>query len=214
MRARVPLKASAHGWVVEFSVSGQGDLITRAPVGRVALGRPDANVVTAVTPSCLDMRVEVGTWVLLAYRLPREPSAPRLAVWRRLRRLGVAQLLDGLVALPLDSRNREHLEWVAEEVAEHGGEASIWVARPGTTREERELAGAMRDRIAGEYGAVIAEAEAAAAEGIGRHRRTLARLRRELERIGRRDYFPPPERDRAHEAVEALAEALEVEVGA
>ena len=57
-------------------------------------------------------------WVLLAYRLPREPSTPRIALWRKLRRLGVVQLLDGLVALPLDSRNREQLEWLADEVAD------------------------------------------------------------------------------------------------
>jgi hypothetical protein len=158
--------------------------------------------------------VDVGRWVLVAYRMPREPSAPRLAVWRRLRTLGVAQLLDGLVALPLDSRNREQLEWVAEEVIEHGGEATVWVAQPATAREERELAARMRERIADEYRAVIAEAEAAAAEGTGRHRRTLARLRRELGRIARRDYFPPPERERAREAVEALARALEVEATA
>src|SRR5215207_5292699 len=69
-------------------------------------------------------------WVLLAYRLPREPSAPRLAVWRKLKRLGVAQLLDGLVGLPLDSRNRERLEWIADQVVEAGGEASIWTATP------------------------------------------------------------------------------------
>jgi hypothetical protein len=37
----------------------------------------------------------ITQWVLLAYRLPREPSAPRLAVWRSLKRLGAAQLLDG-----------------------------------------------------------------------------------------------------------------------
>ena len=41
-----------------------------------------------------------GEWVLLSYRLPREPSTPRIAVWRKLRRLGVAQISDGLVALP------------------------------------------------------------------------------------------------------------------
>lgn len=158
--------------------------------------------------------VDVGRWVQLAYRLPREPSAPRLAVWRRLRSLGVAQLLDGLVALPLDSRNREQLEWVAEEVIEHGGEATIWIAQPATAREERELAARMRQRIAGEYLAVIADAEAAAAEGTGRHRRTLARLRREFGKIARRDYFPPPERERAREAVETLARALDVEATA
>jgi hypothetical protein len=76
--------------------------------------------------------VPPGDWVLLAYRLPREPSAPRLAVWRKFKRLGVAQLLDGLAALPLDSRNRERLEWVADEVVEAGGEASIWTACPAT----------------------------------------------------------------------------------
>ena len=157
---------------------------------------------------------DLGSWALLAYRLPREPSAPRLAVWRGLKRLGVAQLLDGLVALPLDSRNRERLEWIAEEVIEHGGEASIWIARPTTAREEREIAAAMRKRIAAEYVAVIAEAQAAATEGTRRHRRTLTRLRRELGRIARRDYFPPPERERAREAVEALARKLEAEVSA
>src|SRR6266511_2921251 len=54
-------------------------------------------------------------WVFLAYRLPREPSTPRIAVWRKLRRLGVVQLLDGLVVLPLDNRTREQLEWLADE---------------------------------------------------------------------------------------------------
>ncbi|MEV4644831.1 hypothetical protein [Saccharopolyspora sp. NPDC049357] len=38
-----------------------------------------------------------GEWVLLSYRMPREPSTPRIAVWRKLKRLGVAQLADGVV---------------------------------------------------------------------------------------------------------------------
>ena len=66
-------------------------------------------------------------WVLLAYRLPREPSTPRIALWRRLRRLGVVQVLDGLVALPADARTREQLEWLADEVLEADGEASVWM---------------------------------------------------------------------------------------
>jgi hypothetical protein len=98
-------------------------------------------------------------------------------------------------------------------VIDQGGDASIWIAQPATAREERELADRMRERITGEYLAVIAEAEAAAADGDGRHHRTLARLRREFGRIARRDYFPPPEREQAREAVEALARTLEVEAG-
>jgi len=68
-------------------------------------------------------------WVLLAYRLPREPSTPRIATWRKLRRLGAAQLVDGLVALPLDNRNREQFEWLAGEIAEAGGDATLWVGQ-------------------------------------------------------------------------------------
>ena len=147
-----------------------------------------------------------GDWVLLAYRLPREPSAPRLAVWRRLKRLGVAQLLDGLVALPLDSRNREQLEWIADRVVEADGEASIWTATPAGLAHERELATAMQETIAEQYREMIDHARQA--ENAQAGNRTLARLRRELGRIERRDYFPPPERERARTAVEQLAAAM------
>jgi ChrB-like protein len=148
-------------------------------------------------------------WVLLAYRLPREPSAPRLAVWRKLKRLGVAQLLDGLVGLPLDSRNREQLEWVADQVVEAGGDASIWTATPAALAQEREIAAAMQSGIAEQYLNVIEQARRA--ERAAGNRRTLERLRRELGRIERRDYFPPPERQRARVAVEELAAAIDRE---
>lgn len=49
-------------------------------------------------------------WVFFLYRLPRNPSTPRITLWRSLRRLGVVQLADGLVALPLDARTKEQLE--------------------------------------------------------------------------------------------------------
>src|SRR5215208_5219935 len=101
--------------------------------------------------------VEVGSWVLLSYRLPREPSAPRLAIWRKVKRLGAAQLLDGLVALPLDSRNREQLEWLADEVEEAGGEAAIWIAEPTTAAQEREIASGLQAKIAEQYRGVVAD---------------------------------------------------------
>ena len=146
--------------------------------------------------------VQRDRWVLLAYRLPREPSTPRIAVWRRLRRLGALQLVDGLVALPLDAATREALEWVADEVEQAGGEATVWLAEPAASTDERALTRRMAEAAAADYRLVI---EAAAATAAPERRRTAARLRRELQRIRARDFFPPPERKRAERAVDRLA---------
>lgn len=158
-----------------------------------------------VTPSKLQAR----QWVLLAYRLPREPSSPRIALWRKLKRLGAVQLLDALVALPLDSRNREQLEWIAEEVVDAGGEATIWIGELASRKQERALAATMTAGVAADYRRVISEADTAGDEASGQRKRALARLRRELRRIRARDHFPPPERERAQQAVEQLAARVE-----
>lgn len=150
------------------------------------------------------------SWVFLAYRLPREPSTPRIALWRKLRALGVAQVLDGLAALPLSSRNRERLEWLAEDVTEADGEASIWIARSATAAQERVMVERMAAAVGEEYRAVTVMAEhAAAGEPPGR-RGALRRLRRQMQRIRQRDHFPPPEREMAAEAIDRLAELMEV----
>ncbi len=151
--------------------------------------------------------------MLLAYRLPRDPSTPRSALWRKLRRLGAVQVMDGLAALPLDARNREQLEWLADEVVEAGGEATIWVGELSSAAQERELATRMAEAVAAEYRALIDDATAARAERSGPRRRTLGRLRRELRRIRARDHFPPAERELAQQAVEELAVLVEEPVG-
>ena len=146
-------------------------------------------------------------WLLLAYRMPREPSTPRIAVWRELARLGVAKLGDGLVALPADARSQERLEWIADEVIEAAGEATLWRSRLTSASAERALAERMAAAIAAEYRALITAATDART-GAPVKRQTVARLRRELRRISQRDYFPQPARDEARRAVESLASGL------
>ena len=53
----------------------------------------------------------------------------------------------------------------------------------------------MAEAVAADYEAVVADAEASASESEVVRRRVVARLRRELQRIGRRDFFPPAERE-------------------
>jgi hypothetical protein len=149
-------------------------------------------------------------WVLLAYRLPREPSTPRIALWRRLRRLGAAQIIDGLVALPRNEQTQEQLEWLAGEVHDAGGEATIWLATHGSGAQQRSLEERMSDTVATEYEAVLEAARAAQAREGASRRRALARLRRTLRVIRARDYFAPPQRTVAEKAVEDLASIVEV----
>ncbi len=157
---------------------------------------------------------EPGQWVFLTYSLPRTPSAPRLSLWRKLKRLGVAQLSDGLVALPADPRTREQFEWSADEVIAAGGTAGVWLARATTRAQEREIAESMNAGRAEEYRSLVREAEAALrATGVERGR-ALRRLRAENHRIRRRDFFRPPDREEARQALSVLAATLDLDVRA
>jgi hypothetical protein len=144
----------------------------------------------------------------LCYRVPREPSTPRIAVWRSLKRLGVAQIGDGVVALPADARTREQLEWVAADVERAGGTALLWTATPTSAQRARELAEQLRTARAAEYGAVVTAAGLARADEPAARKGALRQLRGELRRIERRDYFPPADRAAARAAVRALAESV------
>ena len=146
-----------------------------------------------------------GEWVLFSYRLPREPSGPRTTLWRRLKRLGVVQLSDGLVALPADARTREQLEWLADDVAEAAGTAGVWIARPTTVAQERDLATAMAAARAQEYLTLAEQCGSASREDAANRGRTLRRLRTEWRAINRRDFFPPRARDIAAAALRDLA---------
>lgn len=150
-----------------------------------------------------------GEWVMLAYKLPREPSSCRVTVWRKLRRLGAVQVSDGLVTLPGGTPAQEQFERLADEIVEGGGTASLWFARPATFGEGRTLQARMSAATAADYRALIVDANEVLAAGPPIDRRTVARLARELDRIRRRDHFPPAERDRAVRAVERLRAATD-----
>lgn len=149
-------------------------------------------------------------WVLLSYRIPREPSTPRIAVWRKLKRLGVAQIGDGLAGLPADARTLEQLEWLAEEIDEAGGSSTLWRAELTSAAQERNLVAEMAAVRTVEYASIADRARQAHQASIGTSEaiRVVRSLRHELRQVQRRDYFPPPERDTARAAVAVLAQAV------
>jgi hypothetical protein len=153
------------------------------------------------------MRSERRRWVLLAYRVPREPSTPRIAVWRKLRRLGVAQIVDGLVAVPDSVNNVEQMGWIANDILDAGGEAQLWTAELNSAKQERELVARLNREVAEAYRAFVDSIDASTrgADPVGR--RQLDRFQRELREIVRRDHLGATGRDRAERALQRLSRA-------
>lgn len=67
-------------------------------------------------------------WLLLHYKLPSKPSALRVYVWRKLKRLGAILLHEAVWVLPDQPRTAEQVQWLTAEIQEMGGEAYSWRA--------------------------------------------------------------------------------------
>src|SRR5207244_7408934 len=80
-----------------------------------------------------------SSWVLLVYKIPREPTALRASVWRKLKRLGALLLHDAVWLLPANPWTREQMQWLAVEILELGGEAYVWESRELLVGQEQAL---------------------------------------------------------------------------
>jgi len=163
-------------------------------------------------------------WVALSYRLPREPSRLRLAVWRRLKRLGATVLHDAVWLLPADAKSREAFEWLAEEIEEQGGTAFVWEATSFGSAQDHTIAAQFRAEADERYAAIAESAAAlrrlatrrrsARRARLDQARRQLAGLERALRLEARRDHFRAPGRRVAEEALRAADRALAEPQGA
>ena len=64
-------------------------------------------------------------WLLLTYKVPAEPAAKRIALWRRLKGMGAVYLQNGVCLLPQTDDHVRRLKMLENDVAEMGGEAVI-----------------------------------------------------------------------------------------
>jgi hypothetical protein len=95
-------------------------------------------------------------WVLLSYKLPSEPSAPRVRAWRKLKRLGALLLHDTLWVLPATARTREHVQWLVVEIRDAGGDATAWVGAALLPDQEATVLAALHAQVAPAYQAILA----------------------------------------------------------
>ena len=152
-------------------------------------------------------------WLLCSYRLPREPTRLRLAVWRRLKRVRAVMMHDGLWVLPNDAKTREDFEWLAEEIEEKGGSVMLWEARSLPGGQDSTVVLKFRAEAEERYASIAHAAKKLAATGkrrgsarsLEKAMQQLRGLERTLRLERRRDYFRATGREQAEETVQAAA---------
>jgi hypothetical protein len=65
------------------------------------------------------------TWLLLTYKVPPEPAAKRMAIWRRLKGMGAVYLQNGVCLLPKTDDHIRQLKMIENDIAQAKGQGVI-----------------------------------------------------------------------------------------
>jgi hypothetical protein len=157
------------------------------------------------------------TWLVFSYSLPsKAQSSPRVALWRRLRRLGAITLTGGIHVLPAREEDLEAFQWLAEEVQQAKGEAVVMRVEQFEGLADADLIERFRRARAEDYAALEAQASALEErpraqfkpEERARMREKLERLRRQHAEVARIDFFDAPEGSVVAAHLARIAQAL------
>ncbi len=131
-------------------------------------------------------------WLLLLYKVPREPTSRRVMVWRKLRRLGAMLLHDAAWVLPANPWTREQYQWLAADIVDLEGEVTVWEARL-SLGEDQALIEQFQAQVAPAYVAILDELQQKDAD--------LAALSRRYQQVRALDYFPSELGERVRRAL-------------
>ncbi len=140
---------------------------------------------------------------MLITKLPRaRTSALKVATWRKLKRLGVYTLQDSVYVLPGSERTLEAFEWVAAEIREEGGEASVWEVSARTETQERAMRDFFLEQVNAQYRSILEEVRCSPDEG------RLRELWGQYHKVKSQDYLRSPLSIEARAACERRAMEL------
>lgn len=124
------------------------------------------------------------TWLFLVYRIPREPSAGRVFVWRKLQQLGAISLQDAIWVLPKTQRTQEQFQWLAAEIKELKGKSTLWETQALFKADGASLRQQFIDAVDREYDEIIA--------ALKSKDQDLAMLSKRFQDIQTNDHFASP----------------------
>ena len=124
----------------------------------------------------------MNSWLLFTYKVPNEPSARRVYVWRKLKGLGAILLHDSAWVLPATPHTRVILQWLTTEVRDmEGGEATLWEAQQVFTGQDEDLSRQFVEQADASYREILLELDKPDAD--------LAALAKRYQQTRRQDYF-------------------------
>ena len=123
----------------------------------------------------------MNKWLLMTYRISREPTAGRVYVWRKMKQLGAVAVQDAVWVLPATPRTQEQFQWLATEIAELGGEATYWLADIVFESGDQSLHQQFKIPVEKAYREILAS--------LQRKGRDLAALSKRYQAIVAQDYF-------------------------
>lgn len=142
------------------------------------------------------------SWLLLTYKVPPEPAAKRIALWRRLNGMGAVYLQNGVCLLPKTDDHVRRLKMIENDILEMAGESVILeTVALDRAQEERVVQRfrADRDDQYREFLGRCADFEAEIAKEIAINKFTYAELEEEdtdlkklqgwLEKIRKLDFY-------------------------
>ncbi len=82
--------------------------------------------------------MKATAWLLLLFSLPTSRNTERVAVWRRLKKMGAVQIKTSTYLLPDEPAQYEQFQWLAQQIRDYGGDSTLVRAQEieGLTREK------------------------------------------------------------------------------
>jgi hypothetical protein len=82
--------------------------------------------------------MKTTSWLLLLFSLPTNRNTERVAVWRRLKKMGAVQIKTSTYLLPDEPAQYEQFQWLAQQIRDYGGDSTLVRAQEieGLTKEK------------------------------------------------------------------------------
>jgi hypothetical protein len=150
-------------------------------------------------------------WLLLIHAIPPKPNYLRVKIGRRLQRLGAVAIKNSVYALPMNDETLEDLQWVAREIVEGEGDASIVEARFVDGLSDAQIEGLFQAAREDDYAALTEDAQRLRAEFLKGTTVTtdLGRLRKRLNEVVAIDFFGASGREATEALIAELEESME-----